>query len=138
MGGRGRRAYGADGEPLEKTVVDWCCRLYRLHGCEVYRIGQAPRATKQTAGIADLLVLHPASGHGWWHEVKRNAKEKPSEAQMDFLRAATRSHRCNAERCEAGRIFYVGDLETAKEALEEHGLWRGETGRGSETERPRD
>ncbi len=61
--------------PLENAEDSYCRKTYRTVGCSVVTFSQ-PRRTKQTPGIADLLVFDARSGTFWWHEVKRQQGEE--------------------------------------------------------------
>jgi hypothetical protein len=103
-----------DGQPLEKEIVEDCVLLYRTAGCEVMRIGQAPRRTKQTPGIPDLKVYCRSLGLTWWHEVKR-PKGRQSKVQREIQELA--------ESC--GEVYLLGGYEVAIDRLRELKLMEG-------------
>lgn len=79
--------------PLENYEDSYCRKTYRTLGCSVVSFSQ-PRKTKQTPGIADLLVFEPRSGTFWWHEVKRqqgdewlkvDSKQRPDQVIFQQL-----------------------------------------------------
>lgn len=94
----------------EKAIQRDVRKFYIEHGCKVYWLSQ-PRETKQTPGIADLLVVHLPSNRAWWHETK-SADGVMSTAQMIFRHDMLVCH-----------IGYVsGGVEAARAALIERGI----------------
>ena len=67
----------------EKEEQAECVKIFRAHGCVVYSLSQ-PRATKQSAGFADLFVFAPRVQRAWWFEVKRAVGGVQSAAQREF------------------------------------------------------
>lgn len=99
-----------DAVPLEKSVQHEVRRLYEQAGCKVYNLSQA-RASKQTAGLADLWVAHRGAGAAWWHETKRPGGARTT-AQDEFK-----------DDCAHTATGYVcGGVEAARRMLASLGL----------------
>jgi hypothetical protein len=99
-----------DQVPLEKSVQHEVRQLYEQAGCKVYNLSQA-RASKQTAGLADLWVAHRGAGAAWWHETKRPGGARTT-AQNEFK-----------DDCTATATGYVcGGVEAARRMLASLGL----------------
>jgi hypothetical protein len=105
-----------DDARLEKEIQRDVVKTYKALGCKVYNLSQA-RATKQAPGLADLWVVHLATGwshkgkSAWWHETK-TPKGKQSEAQHEFQR-----------ECKACHVGYVlGGTLAAEEQLLAFGI----------------
>ena len=92
-------------------------------GAAVYRLSQG-RATRQSAGLADLYVLHPKLG-GVWLEIKAPSG-KPSSAQMVF-----------GDRCRRAGVTYlvVSSLEAIRHLCEDAGLISDVPARSASLER---
>lgn len=69
----------------ESAIQARVVKLFRLAGCKVYPTSQY-RVSRQAVGMADLYVLHPATGESFWWECKSTAG-KLSPQQLDFQRA---------------------------------------------------
>lgn len=68
-----------------KGEYEACARLWELAGFKVYRLSQS-RASRQTPGLPDLLLLHPRRGLAIAHEVKAgNGKLTPDQEWFRFL-----------------------------------------------------
>jgi len=94
--------------PLEKVIQRQVKGVYKAFGCIIYDFSQ-PRASMQTPGIPDLLILHLDSRTHWYMEVKRGkgAAYKQSQPQLDFDRDITW----------CGGRYVLGGVEEAYEAL---------------------
>lgn len=94
----------------EKEIQREIYQIYRAHGCELYWLSQA-RATRQTAGVPDLIVFHSRTRSAWYHEVKTPAGDQ-SLGQVVF-----------AELCTAvGWKYVLGGIASAAEQLRAIGL----------------
>jgi hypothetical protein len=82
--------------PLEKSIQAEIKRDLRNLGCHVTDFSQ-PRATKQTPGIPDLLIMHEKWRIALWVEVKRPG-QKLTAHQRDWHGVASR---CNVHLCVA-------------------------------------
>lgn len=90
---------------LEKEIQRDVYKIYRAFGCELYWMSQA-RATRQTAGVPDLIVFHPRTRSMFYHECK-TPRGKLSPAQVVFQEQCTR----------AGITVVVGGVDAAEEQL---------------------
>ena len=69
----------------EKTTQADVKALYWKTGCRIWDLSQ-PRATKQTAGLPDLYVVHGRKGSAWWHESKKpGGKQSPAQIEFEEL-----------------------------------------------------
>jgi hypothetical protein len=110
------RTNQAKGEAERRAVADW----YRKAGLIVLNLSQpglprgkhGRRGTFTSAGIPDLLVIHPVRGYGaWFHEVK-SGRAKLSADQ----------HRVCDQLTAAQMRVVVGGVAAAKAQLRWWGL----------------
>ena len=96
---------------LEKHEQREVVKLFKAFGFTTYSLSQ-PRASKQTAGLADLYVVHKTLPIALWFETKRQRGGRLSAAQEAF--------QADNDRC--GIRSVVGDRYTAQRLLVTLGL----------------
>jgi hypothetical protein len=84
--------------PLERTVAGEIVRELRAVGYHVSSTQQT-RASRQTEGMPDLFVAHPAWRVHAWVEVKRPG-EKPTKVQREW-HETVRASGCPVLVCES-------------------------------------
>lgn len=97
--------------PLEEVTQRTCVKMAEAVGCDIYNLSQ-DRATRQTPGIPDLLILHTGIPVSFWFETKRPGIKRLSPAQQEF----------RARCLECGVRHYWGDVDAFWSALVEVGL----------------
>lgn len=96
---------------LEKEEQRVIVCMARAIGFHVYSLSQA-RSSKQTPGLPDLWLAHPARGFAGWWEAKRPVGGKRSTVQSEF-----------AAECDAARVVCGhGDRYAFARFLEQHGF----------------
>ena len=96
--------------PLEKAEERLIINLYEEVGLTVITFSQPHKATGQTKGIADLLILDERRKTSWWHEVKR--RQGPEYKKVSYGQTA---HQKAFELAvvAAGHTYILGPLSTA-------------------------